>query len=136
MLFVDQIESLAGDVEEPCSSALGISALLSAFQLLTSSKWSADKISAQDAVKAEYRPAAVADSISVRTADGKIPWSTVRLHDHAGSCWMVVRNKARCDIRCASEQQYRSAMACRSLPDCACTTAHPIDQAHDRRFMT
>jgi Cytochrome b5-like Heme/Steroid binding domain len=117
MLFVDPgvlAMGKRGDVvDDPNSSVLGLSAILSAFQLITSSKWAEDKIVGRDTVKAEGKSS---PRLSVRTADGRIPWSTVRLHNHAGSCWMVVKNKVRAKAGQAEHGAVVSAWVLRGHP--------------------
>jgi hypothetical protein len=71
------------------SGVLTLSAAINAIQLLTSTRWAEEKIDARDVAKREYF------GDSVRTADGKIPWETVRRHCGAESCWIVVKNKVR-----------------------------------------
>ena len=123
------------DAAAPGSSVLGFGAIISALQLITSSKWAETQIDPRSGEKAERsgEPSTVRP-VHDCLKDGKIPWDVVRRHNHANSCWMVVRNKVclrrhgQARMRCAQEGRARARLAscCPHMADASvlrrCTT--------------
>ena len=101
-----------GDAAAPDSSVLGFGAIISAIQLITSSRWAEDQIDPARNGKPERNgdpsTAVRRPSAHDRPRDGKIPWHVVRQHNTASSCWMVVRNKV--SVRRGGQSPVRSAL--------------------------
>ena len=94
MCHPDRADDRPTPVDCDSASVSGVGAIFAAVQHITSSKWAGEKIRQRDAAKSSDERCGGGISV-VRQDDGRIPWSTVKLHNHAGSCWMVIKNKVR-----------------------------------------